>query len=167
MTQLLKYSFDSIYINVVKKKNKKKKINTKALPVEEMEATTESSTGSKMEKDFSVSKIKSASSSELLSSKFEQRTSTEERLLLLLKNSIKDKETDLECPVCFEVAEVPIYSCHESHVICNSCLPKLTSCPACRQSLQGKGKPKRHRYAEKSAEELKRLREELESIKTC
>ena len=83
-----------------------------------------------------------------------------------MKRSIEEKETDLECPVCLEVAEVPIYSCHESHVICNSCMPMLTSCPVCRQSLKGKGKPRRHRYAEKSADELKMLREELDIIKT-
>jgi len=153
---------DSIYINVVKKKKKQRKRNLKAHPVKEMDTFT----GTEKENDFSVCKNKLASPSKLISSVHEQCTSTEERLLLLLKRSIEEKETDLECPVCLEVAEVPIYSCHESHVICNSCMPKLTSCPVCRQSLKGKGKPRRHRYAEKSAEELKRLREELDIIKT-
>ena len=33
------------------------------------------------------------------------------RMLDFLSNSIKEKEVDLECPVCMETAEVPIYMC--------------------------------------------------------
>ena len=84
----------------------------------------------------------------------------------MLISSIKDKEADLECPVCLEIADSPIYSCQESHVICSTCMPKLSSCPECRQSFKGKGLPRRHRYAEKSAVELKKLKEELRAMET-
>ena len=33
------------------------------------------------------------------------------RMLDFLSKSIKEKEVDLECPVCMETAEVPIYMC--------------------------------------------------------
>ena len=33
------------------------------------------------------------------------------RVIDFLSKSIKEKEADLECPVCMETAEVPIYMC--------------------------------------------------------
>ena len=36
------------------------------------------------------------------------------RMLDFLSKSIKEKEVDLECPVCMETAEVPIYMCQVS-----------------------------------------------------
>ena len=39
------------------------------------------------------------------------------RMVDFLTKSIKEKESDLECPVCFETAEVPIYMCPEMHLI--------------------------------------------------
>ena len=36
------------------------------------------------------------------------------RMLDFLSKSIKEKEDDLECPVCMETAEVPIYMCQVS-----------------------------------------------------
>jgi len=175
LVNVLKDIDDVIYINVVKKKNKKKKINSRALPEKEMEAKSEASRGFEEKKNFklqkpSVDQIEKhvpkriSFDSAIEKSKLSVSTFTEERLLNLLKNSIKDKKKDLECPVCLEVAEVPIYSCQESHLICNSCMPKLTCCPVCRQSFKGKGVSKRHRYAEKSAAELKTLQEELGNL---
>ena len=187
-----------MYINVVKKKNKKKKIVSRPLPEKELKSKSEASRVSEEKKDFKLQQPSDArieehvpkcissdsvteklnisdekttcvsSPSESKSNKAKLCTSTvvEERLLKLLKNSISDKEKDLECPVCLEIAEVPIYSCQESHLICNSCMPKLTSCPVCRQSFKGKGVSRRHRYAEKSAAELKELQEELENLGT-
>ena len=72
-----------------------------------------------------------------------------------LSKSIKDKEADLECPVCLETAEIPIYMCHQMHLICSKCRPKLEFCPECREKYQDM---RRHRYAEKTAEELKELK---------
>ena len=33
------------------------------------------------------------------------------RMLDFLSKSIKEKEADLECPVCMETAEIPIFMC--------------------------------------------------------
>ena len=46
------------------------------------------------------------------------------RLLDFLSASIKEKEADLECPVCLEPADIPIYMCTEMHLICSACKPK-------------------------------------------
>ena len=39
------------------------------------------------------------------------------RMVDFLTKSMKEKESDLECPVCFETAEVPIFMCSEMHLI--------------------------------------------------
>ena len=44
-------------------------------------------------------------------------------------NELKDIESELECPVCMEIARPPIYQCEEGHLICSSCKPLLTNCP--------------------------------------
>ena len=79
----------------------------------------------------------------------------------LLNFLISKKEGDLECPICLVTATVPIYSCHESHLICNTCRPKVTECPECRVEYKDKEQYKRHRYAERMVEELDMLRREL------
>ena len=60
-----------------------------------------------------------------------------------LSQSIKEKEEHLECPVCLETAEAPIYTCQEMHLICANCRPKLKECPECRAPYQAQ--PRRHR----------------------
>ena len=77
---------------------------------------------------------------------------------------IQEKERDLECPVCLDTAQVPIYMCEEQHAICSSCRmnDKVDKCPLCR--VQYFGKPRRHRYAEKNLEDLIKLREELSRL---
>merc|ERR1712117_895271 len=65
------------------------------------------------------------------------------RLLDFMAKSIKEKEADLECPVCMETAEVPIFMCQEMHLICSTCRPKVKECPECRVAYQGA--PRRHR----------------------
>ena len=37
------------------------------------------------------------------------------RMLDFLSKSIKEKEADLECPICMETAEIPIFMCQVSH----------------------------------------------------
>ena len=73
------------------------------------------------------------------------------------QRSIEKKEEDLECPVCLEVAKTPIYTCPDSHIICSACatIPELKKCPECREDLPTP--LKRHRFAEKIAEELEEL----------
>ena len=93
------------------------------------------------------------------------------RILKILSKSIQEKEkfiqekeSDLECPVCLDTAQVPIYMCEEQHAICSSCRmnDKVDKCPLCR--VQYFGKPRRHRYAEKNLEDLVKLREELSRL---
>lgn len=83
-------------------------------------------------------------------------------LTAFLVRSIKQKEAELTCPVCLETAAAPIFMCQQQHLICSSCQPLVTSCPECRESYQGP--PRRHRYAERDAEELRKLQEELAKI---
>ena len=78
-------------------------------------------------------------------------------LLDFIGHEISEKERELECPVCLDVAASPILMCSEQHLICGSCRPKVSQCPECREWYTGKDR--RHRYAEKIREELERLRE--------
>ena len=84
------------------------------------------------------------------------------RVTDFLVRSIKEKEADLECPICFETANIPIFMCSEMHLICNRCRPKIKDCPECR--LPYTGQPKRHKFAEKTAGELEKLKKELENL---
>ena len=81
------------------------------------------------------------------------------------EKSINDKEKELECPVCLEIAQVPIFMCEEQHVICSGCRmsDKVDRCPMCR--VEYSGRPRRHRYAEKSLEDLVKMKEELSELK--
>jgi len=83
--------------------------------------------------------------------------------LNFIKETVRTKSLDLECPVCLEEASSPIYSCPaRGHVLCSSCRPTVTSCPECREWLGTEWI--RHRFAERSAEELMSLREKLMGI---
>ena len=55
-----------------------------------------------------------------------------------------------------EVAGAPILMCPEQHLICSICKPKVSECPVCREKYEDV--VRRHRYAEKAAEELERLK---------
>ena len=84
------------------------------------------------------------------------------KYLEFLLKSIKEKEAALECPVCLETAEGEIYSCPEQHLLCSSCGPLVAECPECR--AQCRDPPRRHRYAERMAAELRNLRRELAMV---
>ena len=88
-----------------------------------------------------------------------------ERSIHEKEKSINDKEKELECPVCLEIAQVPIFMCEEQHVICSGCRmsDKVDKCPMCR--VEYTGKPRRHRFAEKILEEVTRMREEVSRLK--
>ena len=47
------------------------------------------------------------------------------KLLDYINNQIEAKAKELECPVCLEVASVPIFRCEELHIICMDCRPKV------------------------------------------
>ena len=82
-----------------------------------------------------------------------------ENLISFLVKSIEEKEAELTCPVCLDTAVAPIFMCLQMHLICSNCQPRVASCPECREAYQGP--PRRHRYAERDAEELKKLQNEL------
>ena len=77
--------------------------------------------------------------------------------LTFLDDTIREKEKELECPVCLEVAEAPVYKCPNDHLLCQNCVQKLKDCPKCRRKLPKT--PLKHRYAENIVDELQRLRE--------
>merc|ERR1712228_1087274 len=72
-------------------------------------------------------------------------------LLEYLQDSVEGKKKELECPVCLETAQIPIYMCQNSHLVCSDCLPKLKECPECRKKYPTPAM--KHRYAEKLVEE--------------
>merc|ERR1712150_42097 len=78
------------------------------------------------------------------------------------EEAIREKESDLECPVCLETAGGEILSCIQQHLVCSQCRPRVVECPQCRQPYPPT--PLRHRYAEKSVGQLERLREEMARI---
>ena len=83
-------------------------------------------------------------------------------LVTFLIKSIEEKEAELACPVCLQTAAPPIFSCQQMHLVCSGCQPRLSECPVCREAYQGQ--PRRHRYAERDAEELEKMRKEFTSM---
>ena len=92
----------------------------------------------------------------------EQRPAANNKLIAFLNKSIEKKEAALRCPVCLETAKAPIFTCQQQHLVCFKCRPRLTSCPECREDYQEP--PRIHRYAERDAEELEKLQEELAKL---
>jgi len=77
-----------------------------------------------------------------------------------LAKAIAQKSRELECPVCLAVCQPPILRCPLDHLVCKMCRPMLSVCGECRQQYKGED---RHRYAERSYEDLQvllRTREE-------
>ena len=91
-------------------------------------------------------------------------TSVDSEMVDFLKEAIKRKEEDLLCPVCLETAQIPIFTCPDSHIICSACVPKLKvqECPQCRGELPNP--LRRHRFAEKTAAELEDLLEKMKKV---
>ena len=83
----------------------------------------------------------------------------EPSLLEYLDSQIDEKERELECPVCLLEAEPLIFTCPEQHLICSNCRPKVKACPLCKLKYD---KSRRHRYAEKTSEELAGIRKRRE-----
>ena len=77
--------------------------------------------------------------------------------LNFINATIQEKEKELECPVCLEIAGAPVYMCVNSHILCADCVDKVGVCPMCNMKLPKT--PLRHRYAEKIVDELQSLRE--------
>ena len=47
-----------------------------------------------------------------------------ERHVNFLLNFIKEKESELECPVCLVTAGGEIFSCVQQHLVCSNCKPR-------------------------------------------
>eukprot|EP01006_Ploeotia_vitrea_P047342 TRINITY_DN67115_c7_g4_i1.p1 TRINITY_DN67115_c7_g4~~TRINITY_DN67115_c7_g4_i1.p1 ORF type:complete len:330 (+),score=-17.92 TRINITY_DN67115_c7_g4_i1:44-1033(+) len=63
------------------------------------------------------------------------------------KREREDNEKLIECPVCMETMSPPIYQCHAGHLLCQTCYPKLPTCPTCRATLN-QSNPIRSRVSE-------------------
>jgi len=72
---------------------------------------------------------------ERLSKENEELVETNQAMRTFLQEAIVDKESNLECPVCYQVASPPIYKCYGEHLICSSCLPRVKNCPTCRSGF--------------------------------
>merc|ERR1711911_76842 len=75
------------------------------------------------------------------------------------EESIKEKESSLECPVCLETADIPIFRCSKEHLICSKCRHRISDCPLCRETYQEN--PERYRLAEKILKEVGKMKEQL------
>ena len=81
----------------------------------------------------------------------------------LITDHIAEKKRDLECPVCTDVAQPPIYMCRDSHLICSICVTMLNKCPTCREVYI---KPiLRNRMAERILEDLQKLQNQRDRIR--
>ena len=81
---------------------------------------------------------------------------------------IKELEEDLECVVCLETGESPLYCCQEQHLVCSTCRPRVREtgqCPSCRAQYPG-GDLLRHRFADRSAQRLEGLKQELANLRS-
>jgi len=77
-----------------------------------------------------------------------------------LKETIVEKETWLNCPVCLLTASPPIYKCTEDHLICSKCFPRVNNkCPTCRTEFTKK--PAIFRLAEENWRVLQKLKGKL------
>jgi len=72
----------------------------------------------------------------------------------LLDDQIASKRKELKCPVCFEEAAPPIYSCVAQHLVCANCRFRLEQCGICRVPYD---ELLRHRYAEKDHQQMVEL----------
>ena len=82
--------------------------------------------------------------------------------------TLKELEAELECVVCLETGSSPLYCCQEQHLVCSTCRPgvrRTGQCPSCRAPYPG-GDLLRHRFAERTAERLGALRQDLDNLRT-
>ena len=105
---------------------------------------------------------------------FEVELLKKEKVNYLIKSitekeaTLKQLEEKLECVVCLETGSSPLYCCQEQHLVCSTCMPgvrRTGQCPACRAPYPG-GDLLRHRFAERTAERLGALRQDLDNLRT-
>ena len=56
------------------------------------------------------------------------------QLLSSTVEKIAREKAGLECPVCLETANIPIYTCPKQHLICSECRPQVIYC-VCQQKI--------------------------------
>ena len=60
------------------------------------------------------------------------------QLIAQLRSSTVEKiareKAGLECPVCLETANIPIYTCPKQHLICSECRPQVIYC-VCQKKI--------------------------------
>ena len=63
------------------------------------------------------------------------------QLIAQLRSSTVEKiareKAGLECPVCLETSNIPIYTCPKQHLICSECRPKVIYC-VCQKKIFNK-----------------------------
>jgi len=81
-----------------------------------------------------------------------------------LELQISNREKDLECGVCQQLCQVPIYTCSEQHIVCSKCWEDKimqdaadgdAKCAEC--GVQYSKPPQHHHTLEKLHEELQQL----------
>merc|ERR1719300_961643 len=95
---------------------------------------------SQLEKEIEDIKVRQEKhrSQEMAKNKIKKLQPENLRLLEYIDSKIEAKEKELECPVCLEVASVPIFCCDDQHIICSDCRPKVSVCPECRDPYPAK-----------------------------
>ena len=73
-------------------------------------------------------------SQEMEQNKIENLPPENQKLLEYINSKIDAKEKELECPVCLEVASIPIFCCDDQHIICTDCRPKVIFLALCFHS---------------------------------
>ena len=64
-------------------------------------------------------------------------------------------ERNFECIICYESLLSPIYQCHDGHLLCKDCIPKVTKCPVCQDEFS-KNRRIRNRALEEMASAARR-----------
>ena len=122
---------DQVMNKLLKKRKKLEKFITSQINKERSET-------SRLEKEFSDLKLKNLKQSEekiyildedKLLAKVKTMKTPNLELLEYIDHQIEVKERELECPICLEMASVPIFMCDELHLICSSYRPKVGCLP--------------------------------------
>jgi len=92
-------------------------------------------------------------------------TEKDQAIREFLNATILEKESLLECPVCFLTASPPIYKCTKEHLICCQCFPRMNNkCPTCRTGFSRNRSDNVFRFAEENWKELQKMKDKVEEI---
>ena len=92
-----------------------------------------------------------------------ENTEKDQAMREFLNETIVEKESWLECPVCFYIAFPPIYKCTKEHLICSKCFPRVNSkCPTCRTGFAKNDSI--FRLAEENWRELQKMKDKMKEF---